>query len=103
MVDYSSGRLIWLVAKIRPLFQFYGRLLAGYKVGGPQLWFGIPANITSDRGSQFTSSTCQQLEVKHITTSVVDPDPVGSEIICRIRIRIRNYSFRIRQAPIFRG
>ena len=22
---------------------------------------------------------------------VVDPDPVGSEIICRIRIRIRNY------------
>ena len=34
-----------------------------------------------------------------IVAGVVDPDPVGSEIICRIQIR--NYQFRIRQAPVF--
>ena len=38
VVDYSSCRLVWLVARSRPLFQFYGRLLVGYKDGGPHLW-----------------------------------------------------------------
>ncbi len=32
--------------------------------------------------------------------SVVDPDPVGSGTFCRIRIRIRNKSFRIPIRPI---
>jgi len=43
--------------------------------------FGIPAIITSDRGSQFTSSiwaeTCQQLGVKHITTTAYHPQSNG--------------------------
>ena len=43
--------------------------------------FGIPAIITSDRGSQFTSSiwaaTCQQLGVKHITTTAFHPQSNG--------------------------
>jgi transposase InsO family protein len=43
--------------------------------------FGIPAIITSDRGSQFTSSiwaaTCQQLGVKHITTMAYHPQSKG--------------------------
>jgi hypothetical protein len=44
--------------------------------------FGIPAIITSDRGSQFTSSiwaaTCQQLGVKHITTTAYHPQSNGA-------------------------
>jgi len=39
-------------------------------------------------------------EFPDVALSVVEPDPdldpVGSKIICRIQIRIRNYSFRIR-------
>jgi len=44
-------------------------------------WFVIPAIITSDRGSQFTSSiwatTCQQLWVKHIITTAYHPQSNG--------------------------
>jgi transposase InsO family protein len=43
--------------------------------------FGRPAVITSDRGSQFTSSiwaaTCQQLGVKHVTTTAYHPQSNG--------------------------
>jgi len=43
--------------------------------------FGIPTIITSDWGSQFTSSiwaaTCQQLGVKHVTTTAYHPQSNG--------------------------
>ena len=43
--------------------------------------FSIPAIINSDRGSQFTSSilaaTCQQLGVKHVTTTAYHPQSNG--------------------------
>jgi hypothetical protein len=39
---------------------------------------------------------------RHFTAviNVVDPDPAGSGIFCRIRSQIRNKSFRIRIRPI---
>ncbi len=40
-------------------------------------------------------------KLRWYSSSVVDPDPVGSETFCRIRIRIKSFRVRIRPIPNF--
>jgi hypothetical protein len=56
--------------------------------------------VTVGRGRGSVSPGCERVRIRQVLeSSVMDPDPVGSETFSRIRIRIRKKSFRIRAAP----
>ena len=77
--------------------------LCGFRSSCPHLNFWTePRNVVRYLVTIFKSLSCKifnyfsvcpfdLLMLWTLAISLVDPDPVGSEIICRIRTRIRNY------------
>ena len=76
MVDRSTR---WLEAV--PLRDMEAATVADAFLGGWVARFGVPARVTSDRGTQFTSSTwsslCEKLGVEHILTTAYHPQANG--------------------------
>ncbi len=62
-----------------------------YGVGIRDLRSGIRKKPITDPGSGSRVKKAPD-PIRICITSVMDPDPVGSETFCRIRIRIRNKS-----------